>query len=174
MFFRKKKDKKKNDLELKGVEKQKSLKTPIGEYSVKKIYAPKETSKPISQLKPTVKAESKKSQPDKKKDVKEDTVAIRAGSRKVIELGNLKRGTKIFLECAEREGGVMSYRILDSTNYKRFKSKKRVPKVFMFRLDEIEPKGSGTVKITDDYYLILTTRAQYYSKKVWYRVEIHE
>ena len=164
------KRKKQKNMELTDEETEVAFKPPLFEIRKKKKYKKKPEKKEVVQKQKDEKPIPKKSP----KKVLEDTISIRPSTKKVIELGLLKRGTKVSVECSERESGVVSFRVLDSTNFKKYKRHKQAPKMFLGILDEIDPKDSKSIRIDDTYYLILTTRAQYYSKNVWYRVEFKE
>jgi hypothetical protein len=155
------KKKPKEDLELKEEEREASLTTPLGGFRRKRVYAVKKDT-------PSEKPQENAQNPR----IFEATVTIAPNHYEPIELGELPRGTTISLECSEKEGQNFSFLILDADNFKNYKKTGGAPKSLAKGSGEDEYKEKVTVSIAGRYYLVLTSRATDYKRKVWYRVEI--
>lgn len=155
-----KRKKPKEELELKEEEREASISFPFFKCGRKRRYVPKNN-------------ESQKAHETSKKPcIFEDTVEIKPDHYEPIDLGELQRGTTIALECSEKEGENFSFLVLDDDNFKTYKKYNTAPKSLAKDSGENEYKEKFTVAIAGQYYLVLTTRATDYTRKVWYRVEI--
>ena len=162
------KKKQKEGLELKEEEREASLTTPFGSFRRKRVYAPKSK---VTTAEPQ-KATEKPKEAAKKPLIIEDIATIPPNQYEYIDLGDLQRGTIISLECSAPEGGNFSFYIVDEGNLKRYKKEGVAPKPLAKGSGEDEYKEKVTVAIARRYYMILTTRAMEYNRKVWYRVEL--
>jgi hypothetical protein len=155
------KKKPKDDLEKQGEEREVAISTREIGYRRKTIWGKKDQ------------APAEKPQENAQKPlIIEATVTISPDHYDPVDLGELQRGMTILLECSEKEGENFSFLILDADNFKTYKKTGAAPKWLAKGSGKDEYKDEASITIAGRYYLVLTTRATDYKRKVWCRVEI--
>ncbi len=178
MIFGRKKGKKK-DMELTDEETEVAFKPPLFEIRKKKKYKKKlEREKPTKTPPPTHKPKPEP-EPEPKPEpagptIFEKEITIQPEDYRKINLGKLKRGTTIRVECHEVDGDNFSYWIVDKSHLEAFKYQGTPSKSLLSGRDDDEFDDIEEVKRDGFYYLILKSKAYEYERKVWYHVEMEE